>query len=84
MITEIDLWQSPYMDDKEKVIQALLQVLWSTNVINKRPGTIEVNDNIVTLFFNEGYSAINHQLNDLCACIGIQTFIDKINELERE
>lgn len=83
--TEIHLWDSfQFMDDKSKVIQAFLQILWATNVINKRPSSIEVNDTIVTLFFKEGYSAINHQLNDLMGCIGIQTFIDKINLLNEE
>lgn len=83
--TDINLWNSfQFMTDEQKVIQALIQLLWSNNVINKRPDSIVVNDTMVTIFFNDGYLAISHQLNDLMAGIGHQDFIDKINQVGEE
>lgn len=76
----INIWQNySNLSNEERLIRALVQTLWQTDIIKFRPDEFIIDDTKLTIIVAN--SEFTVQLNDLCAGIGIQTFIDHINNM---
>lgn len=79
-MTVINIWQNyNNLTNEERLIRALIQTLWQTGIIKFRPDEFIIDDTKLTVIVAN--SEFTVQLNDLCAGIGTQLFIDYINNL---